>query len=210
MRRATPGSSMAAMRRIARPQRGHRSASTHRWEGRTCGLPLFGPGRPASRAQRRLEGRSGLAPWHPPPSGRLLFFEWIWRMGPIRDPGDGYAHRLGPVPPGCRFRCWCRPMCNHMPLCAAICRSLERKWWVLPQARRLLPTWGSPVRARFRAPSFRSALGQLGRGRFRFGRSRIRPEKHREVCRRLWAFPRQRSQRKRGLTLPPAWRVHKS
>ena len=34
------------------------------------------------------------------------------------------------VPPGCRLRCWCRPRCNHMPLCAAICRSLERKWRV--------------------------------------------------------------------------------
>ena len=38
-----------------------------------------------------------------------------------------FASGASSVPPGCRFRCWCRPGCRDMPLYAAISRSLERK-----------------------------------------------------------------------------------
>jgi hypothetical protein len=47
------------------------------------------------------------------------------------EPGKGVPPPLGVggvpmcpnlVPPGCRFRCWCRPMCRDMPLYAAIRR----------------------------------------------------------------------------------------
>jgi hypothetical protein len=57
-----------------------------------------------------------------------------------------------------------------------------------------LPTWGSPGRARSRAPEKRSALGWLGRGRFRSWGPFLREG----PCRAVWVRRLRRNPRTRG------------
>ena len=111
----------------------------------------------------------------------LFFFRCRGLRSPTPPMGGGCAEL---VPSGCRFRCWCRLRCSHMPLCAAICRSLERKLLIFlgvgfscqAEGRGFTAKLRLVVQASFagsqiwpRAPVNRSALDRIGRGRFRLG-----------------------------------------
>jgi hypothetical protein len=64
------------------------------------------------------------------------------------------------VPPGCRLP-------SPVPRYAALCRhmpAIRAQVIDLPRTHRLLPTWGSPVRARPRAPGNTKARSQWGSG----------------------------------------------
>ena len=121
------------------------------------------PGPVPVGSQRRLSSTHRNAEFTP------LFLRVVVDAQTAEEPPPGMPRRsdrcraFRSVPRGCRLP-------SPGPLLTTpdrSCPCTAAQVTALQEVVRLLPTWGSPVRVRSRAPGFRSALGRLGRGRFR-------------------------------------------